>query len=499
MDQRPIPHLHAVVLAGGSGARFWPLSRELTPKQMLSIFGGESLITQAVRRIAPLIEDTALHVLTGETLRDELASHLRVSNNPTISSSQILAEPVPRNTAAAMALAAAHLLSIDPEAIMIVLPSDHLLESGAMWFETVALAVQAAEGGALVTIGLTPRTPETGYGYIRSGRELPGLSAGELSVRAVERFVEKPDLHTAEAYLADGSYLWNSGMLVARAASVLSQLRSVGRRGLTDDSSHGERIAAAAEQVASLPTREWTSAKARELFSELPSVPFDKAVLEVSERVVVLPVDLAWSDVGSLLSLGDLSTPDARGNVLLGHTIDVESRGVITYAPERLVATLGVSDLIVVDTADATLVAARDRAQDVRLVVDALRATGAREVVESRTAVRPWGSWTLLMRTDGFQIKSIDVEPGKRLSLQSHERRSEHWVVVEGDALVERDGEIVELTANESIYICAGTRHRLANPGTTRLRVIEVAVGDYLGEDDITRYEDDWGREEAGR
>jgi len=499
MDPLPIPHLHAVVLAGGSGARFWPLSRELTPKQMLSIFGGESLITQAVKRVAPLLEGGALHVLAGETLRDELTSHLRVSGDSRAASAEILAEPIARNTAAAMALAAAHLLASDPDSIMIVLPSDHLLESGPSWHAAVALAVEAAEGGALVTIGLTPRTPETGYGYIRAGRELPGLRVGELAVRAVEQFVEKPDLHTAQAYLADGSYLWNSGMLVAKAASVLSQLRSVGRRQLTPDSSHGELIASTAERVAALPTGEWTSDPARELFSALPAVAFDKAVLEVSERVAVLPVDLAWSDVGSLLSLGELATPDARGNILVGHTVDVESRGVISYAPERLIATLGVSDLIVVDTADATLVAAKDRAQDVRLVVDALKSTGAREVVESRTAVRPWGGWTLLMRTDGFQIKSIDVEPGKRLSLQSHERRSEHWVVVEGRALVERDGEHLELDQNESVYICAGTRHRLANPGSTRLRVIEVAVGDYLGEDDITRYEDDWGREEAHR
>ena len=499
MDTRPIPHLHAVILAGGSGARFWPLSRELTPKQMLTIFGGESLITQAVNRIAPLLGPGALHVLSGETLRDELRSHLTAVLDAATPIPDVLAEPLPRNTAAAMALAAAHLLTLDPEAIMIVLPSDHLLESGPEWQAAVALAVEAAQGGALVTVGLTPRSPETGYGYIRAGRALPGLREGNLCVHTVDRFVEKPDRHTAEAYLADGSYLWNSGMLVASAAAVLSQLRSVGRRGATADSSWGELIAEIAEKVAALPAQEWTSEPARELFAALPAVPFDKAVLEVSERVTVLPVDLAWSDVGSLMSLDSLGTPDARGNVLVGRAVDIESRGVTSYAPERLVATLGVSDLLVVDTADATLVVAKDRAQDVRLIVDALKAAGACEVAESRTSVRPWGSWTLLMRTKGFQIKSIDVAPGKRLSLQSHTRRSEHWVVVEGTAAVERDDETLQLSSNESVYICAGTRHRLANPGSIPLRVIEVAVGDYLGEDDITRYEDDWGREEAHR
>lgn len=494
MEPTPVPHLHAVVLAGGSGARFWPLSREISPKQMLSVFGGESLITQAVKRVAPLLNAGALHVLTGETLRDELRTHLTSGANAGLPEPDVLAEPLPRNTAAAMALAAARFVAIDPEAIMIVLPSDHLLESGPVWYEAVALAVEAAQGGALVTIGLTPRSPETGYGYIRAGAELPGLRRGDLAVHTADRFVEKPDRHTAEAYLADGSYLWNSGMLVASAAAVLEQLRLVGERQATPDSSHGELIASVAEQVAALSPAEWTSAEARELFAALPAVPFDKAVLEVSDRVAVLPVDIAWSDVGSLTALDALGEPDDRGNVLVGRAVDVDSHGITAYAPERLVATLGVSDLLVVDTADATLVAAKDRAQDVRLIVDRLKAAGASEVVEPRTAVRPWGSWTLLMRTARFQIKSIEVEAGKRLSLQSHTHRSEHWVVVEGAAVVERDGERIELTANESIYISAGTTHRLANEAATALRVIEVAVGDYLGEDDITRFDDDWGR-----
>lgn len=489
-----IPHLHAVVLAGGAGARFWPLSRELSPKQMLDVFGGVSLVTRAVARIEPLVEPGGLHVLTNERLLDELRNHLVAQDSIDGSSIDFLAEPVARNTAPAIALAAAYLAARDPEAIMIVLPSDHLLEAGDVWERTVRLACEAAEGGALVTIGLAPTAPEIGYGYIRAGRELPGFADETMRVHAVDSFVEKPDLATAREYVADGRYLWNSGMLVACATTVLSQLKSVGRRRVTPDSSHGEQIASTAEWLARLPNSEWTSAEARERFSALPSVQFDRAVLEVSERVAVVPTQLQWSDVGSLLSLATLAEPDGRGNVLVGDVHDLDSDGIIAYSAGRLIATLGLHDVVVVDSPDATLVAAKDRVQDVRLIVDALRAAGAPEVIASRESLRPWGSWTMLMRGEGFHIKSILVRPGQRLSLQSHTRRSEHWVVVEGRALVERDGETVELGPNESAYIPVGVKHRLSSIGEVPLRVIEVAVGDYLGEDDITRYEDDWSR-----
>lgn len=482
-----------MILAGGSGARFWPLSREMSPKQMLSIFGGESLITQAVERIRPLAGG-GLHVLTNERLRDEIGNHL--SAQPTLDGVlvEVLAEPTPRNTAPAMALAAAYLCANDPEAIMIVLPSDHLLECGPAWESAVRLAVEAAEGGALVTIGLKPRAPETGYGYIRAGRPLVGLESDGLSVHAVHEFVEKPDSATAETYLASGDYLWNSGMLVARAATILSQLRSVGRRDVSQDSRHGELIADTAEEIAALDPALWPVGAAHDAFAALPAVAFDKAVLEVSERVVVVPTDLDWSDVGSLLALETLDQPDEHGNVMVGRIHDVDSTGVIAYSADRLVATLGLSDLIVVDTADATLVADKSRAQDVRLIVDALKAADAPEVSTSRISLRPWGSWTLLLKSPGFQIKSIDVLPGKRLSLQSHTQRSEHWVVVQGVARVTKDDEVIELSANESAYIPAGAMHRLENAGTKALRVIEVAVGEYLEEDDIVRHEDDWNR-----
>ncbi|GAB4284801.1 MAG: mannose-1-phosphate guanylyltransferase/mannose-6-phosphate isomerase [Coriobacteriia bacterium] len=494
MNDQRIPHLHAIVLAGGSGTRFWPLSRELSPKQFVSIFGGVSLITRAVERIAGLAETGGVHVLTNERLADELGNHLKAQASLQGVAIDYLAEPTPRNTAPAIALAAAYLVRLDPDAVMVVLPSDHLIEDGAVWDRTMRLAVDLAEQGRLVTIGLEPTHAETGYGYIRAGAPIAGAERDGVSGREVERFVEKPERSAAEAFLAEGGYLWNSGMLVARADVVLRELDAAGAKAATPESAAAGTIAATAREVGALHPAEWTLPAARERFAALPAVPFDKAALEVSEVVAVVPTDMPWSDVGSLLALEQLAEPDERGNVLVGNVTDIDSEDTIVYSADRLVATLGLSDLVVVDTSDATLIARKDRAQDVRLIVDALKAAGAPEVVQNRSSLRPWGSWTMLLVGEGFQVKTIDVLPGCRLSLQSHAHRSEHWVVIEGHAKVEIDGDVFEVGPNESKYVPLGARHRLTNDGETLLRVVEVAVGDYLGEDDITRYQDDWAR-----
>lgn len=491
---KPIDHLHAVILAGGSGSRFWPLSRELGPKQLLSVFGGVSLITRAVQRVTDFCDLGSLHVVTNERLLDELRNHLKSQAGLKDLEIDYLAEPVPRNTAPAIALTAAHLLRYDPHAVMIVLPSDHLLEDGGVWSDTVTVAGSLAAEGYLVTIGLKPAGPETAYGYIRAGEAIEGERVGEAQGRLAAAFTEKPDLETARLFLERGDYLWNSGMLVARADVVLEQLEAAGRAAKTEESAHGERIVETARWLASLPKTEWTADEPRERFAGLPSVPFDKAALEVSERVAVVPADMEWSDVGSLLSLEKLAPPDERGNVRVGRVVDVDSRDVVAYSQDRLIATLGLDDVLVIDTPDATLVAKKDRAQDVRLVVEALKAVNAPEVVAARSSLRPWGSWTLLMKADDFQIKSIDVLPGHRLSLQSHQHRSEHWIVIEGVARVQRNDDVIELSANESIYLPAGAVHRLENAGDVPLKVIEVAVGEYLGEDDIVRYQDEYGR-----
>ena len=503
MTHTRIPHLHALILAGGSGTRFWPLSRELSPKQFVSIFGGVSLITRAVTRITPYTEDGGIHVLTNERLLDELRNHLK--SQPGLEGCDIdyLAEPTPRNTAPAIALAAAYLAQLDPDAIMVVLPSDHLLEDGERWERVLRSAVALAEQGRLVTLGLEPSRPETGYGYIRAGAPIgggagaatgaAGRAAGPLGFE-VAAFVEKPDRETAERFLAEGGYLWNSGMLVARASVVLAELAAAGARVATLESAPSAEIALVASKVAAEPPALWTKELAREWFSTLPSVPFDKAVLEVSEVVAVVPADLDWSDVGSLLALEQISPADERGNVFSGHVVDIGSEGSIVYSADRLVATIGLKDLIVVDTPDATLVAPKDRAQDVRLVVEALREADAPEIIETRSSLRPWGSWTRLTKGPGFQVKTIDVLPGHRLSLQSHQHRSEHWIVVEGHARITRAAEVFDVGPNESAYIPRGFVHRLENIGDVLLRVVEVAVGEDLSEGDITRYEDDWAR-----
>lgn len=481
-------HLYAVILAGGSGARFWPLSRELTPKQLLTIFGTESLIAQAVHRILPVVDSHAssVTIVTNERVLGELRNDLAGNKDRALREIDYMLEPAPRNTAPAIALAAAVLEAKDPEAIMIVLPSDHILDDGDEWRAVMASAVALAEASKLVTVGLQPTRPETGYGYIESAEELPEFSVDDVVPRRVARFVEKPDLETARGFLETGRFFWNGGMFVMRAAQVLDELASA--------SEDGAAIVHACRHLALTPREEWAGDEARGKFLELPEVSIDRALMERSPNVAVIPADLGWNDVGSLLALETLVGPDERGNVRVGRGVDVESSDCVVYSTDRLVATLGLEDLLVIDTADATLVCPKDRAQDVRLVVDALRAVGAGEVVQARTSQRPWGSWTTLLEGQNFRIKLIEVNPGAKLSLQKHHHRSEHWVVVSGSALATRGDESYEVHVNESTIIPIGERHRLENCGLVPLRVIEVQVGEYVGEDDIVRLQDEYER-----
>ena len=309
----------------------------------------------------------------------------------------------------------------------------------------------------------------------------------------MERFVEKPDTETAQRYLEAGNYYWNSGMLVAKARVILSEIEAARASG-APAAADNVHIVEVARQIAALPADRRLSPASYQRFETLAKVSFDNAVLELSKHVEVVPTTMTWSDVGSLLSLEDLVGPDSAGNRVIGTGVAVDSSGTLIYSPERLVATLGVHDLLVVDTSDATLIAARDRAQDVRKVVDALAKQGAPELREPKVSARPWGTWTIAQEGAGFKVKEIVVTPGSRLSLQSHEQRSEHWVVVEGSAVVTRDGEEIVLEAGQSAYIPARTQHRLENRGASDAHIIEIQVGPYLGEDDITRYDDDFQR-----
>jgi mannose-1-phosphate guanylyltransferase / mannose-6-phosphate isomerase len=481
------PRIYATILAGGSGQRFWPLSRELNPKQLLSMFGTESLIAAAVHRILPFSgSGSSVVVATNERLFDELRNHLTAQEDTELHSVRYIQEPLPKNTAPAIALAAATFVAEDPDAIMVVLPSDHLLEDGQVWADCINAAARVAEAGYLVTIGIRPTRPETGYGYISAAEELPEYAVGEAVPHAVAEFVEKPDLPHAEEYVASGRYYWNAGIFVMKAAQVLDELDKAGGAQAA--------IADAARWIAAQPTAERNGEEARQRFAALEPLSIDKAVMEISSHVAVIPASLKWSDVGSLLALEDVAEADGNGNVRDGRGVDIESRNNIVYSGDRLVATLGVEDLIIVDTTDATLVVPKERAQDVRQVVDALKEMGAPEVTQPKVSLRPWGAWQSLLDSSGFQIKLIEVKPGSRLSLQSHRHRSEHWIVVSGTALVTRNDESIEVHANESVFLPVGAVHRLENCGKVPLKLIEVQVGEYLGEDDIIRYEDDWAR-----
>ena len=481
-------HPYAVVLAGGGGQRFWPLSRELSPKQLLTMFGQESLIAQAVRRILPFTGDgSRVMVVTNERLFDELRNHMIAQPDERLQTVRYLQEPLARNTAPAIALAAAVLEAEDPGAVMVVLPSDHLLEDGQLWADCMNAAVGAAAAGYLVTIGITPTRAETGYGYIRAGAALPEFASGEAIPRVAAQFTEKPDRVRAESFVADGQYYWNAGIFAMRAGSVLDELVAAG--------GDAAKIADVCRWFAAQSPEAQRGDEARERFASLSSLSIDYAVMERSQRVVVIPAALRWDDVGSLLSLERLAEPDACGTVRVGRGVDIDSRDSIVYSTDRLVATLGLQGMVVVDTADATLVLPKERVQDVRLVVEALKALGTPEVSQTKVSLRPWGSWTSLLRGDGFHIKLIEVTPGARLSLQRHDRRSEHWIVLEGTATVVRGDELIEVATNESVFIQVGARHRLANNTQQPLRLIEVQVGEYVGEDDIVRMEDDWARD----
>ncbi len=474
-------NLYGVILAGGSGTRFWPLSREMTPKQLLRVFGTESLIWQTIKRLMPIIQQDQVYVISNSKLAEEIRTRLITEKEP-FDKIGYLMEPEARNTAPAIGLAAAHLSTINPDAVMAVLPSDHLIGNPDDFLACLKHAESLANSGYLVTLGLKPNRPETGFGYIKLGTALERFNDSHVSY-IVDHFVEKPDKETAEYYLESGDYFWNSGMFVFKASTILDEIRK-----LMPD------LHNLLKRFKELSLDEWGSEEACSIFSLAESTSIDYGIMERSDKVAVIPVDLDWSDVGSLVAIGDFLAADERGNTTSGNVIDIGSKNSIVYGENRLVATLGLEDMIVVDTHDATLVCPKDRAQDVRKVVDVLKAKNATEYLVHRTMYRPWGNYTLLEHGPGFKIKIIEVKPGARLSLQMHHHRSEHWVVISGTATVTRGEEVFNVHVNESTFIPPSTVHRLENPGMIPLKIIEVQNGEYLEEDDIVRTEDDYAR-----
>jgi len=474
-------HLYPVIMAGGSGTRFWPLSRQLFPKQLLRIMGDETLIQQTMRRVICASAPHRVMISTNPAQAESI--RVQLSDWKEALADNFVLEPEGRNTAPAIALVALELVRRDPDAIMLVVPADHIVKGQRAFDSAVALAAMLANQDYLVTFGIKPIRPETGYGYIRPNRKVTLKKLGRLKGHPVSRFVEKPDAAKAAQYLKAGDYYWNSGMFIWRAATILEEIRLQ-----QPVLFHGiDEIGRLIQERASRQAMD-------DVYRTLPSISIDTGVMERSKRAAIVPVSFQWSDVGSWGSLDEVTPKNKSGNVVVGRVVDVDSHRTIIYGDRRLVATIGLADMVVVDTPDATLVCPKSRAQDVKQLVDILKRQRAPEHLEHLTVHRPWGSYTVLEEGLGYKVKRVTVKPGGRLSLQMHHRRSEHWVVIAGTARVTRGDEVFGLKVGHSTEIPVETRHRLENPGQETLHIIEVQNGPYLGEDDIVRFQDDYGR-----
>lgn len=465
-----------VILAGGSGTRLWPVSRSLFPKQFARLAGDRSLFEQTVHRLAALgLSD--LIIVGNEAHRFVIAEQLRGCD---IERPAILLEPEGRNTAGAIALAANAAMARDRDAILFIVPADHWIGNVEELGRGLTVAVEAAKAGHIVAFGIRPQSPHAGYGYIQSGAALSGIAGAH----AIQTFREKPDAATAKTWLAEGGWLWNSGMFCFRARDATEQLNRS-----APEIAEGAAAAFTGAQIDGDFRRPESKA-----FLAMPSVPFDIAVMERTTRGAVVPVELQWTDLGDWDAIQQILPADKSGNTLIGDVFALNTRNSVVRSDGPLVATLGVEDLVVIATDDSLLVASRDVSQQVRDVVERLKNEGRTEADIHTSVHRPWGSYRSLALGERFQVKEITVRPGAQLSLQLHRHRSEHWVVVSGAALVTINGEEKIVHETESVYVPVGAEHRLANPGKIPLRLIEVQTGSYLGEDDIIRLEDSFGR-----
>jgi len=464
-----------VIMAGGSGTRLWPLSRQLYPKQFHALNGKQTLLQQTVTRLDGTGAGEPL-LICNEEHRFLVAEQLRLIGH---GDATIVLEPTGRNTAPAIALAALRATEAGEDPVLLVLAADHAMKDVANFHAAIATALPLAEAGHLVTFGIVPDRAETGYGYIRRGDPLAD-NAGF----SVANFAEKPDRATAERYVASGDYFWNSGIFMFRASRYLEEL------GLH----RPDILEAARRAVASTrPDMQFVRVDA-EAFAACPSESIDYAVMEKTNAAAMVPLDAGWNDIGSWAALWEVLPRDGNGNALSGDVVAVKSRNNLVHAEDRLVTLLGVDDLVVVETSDAILVARRDAVQDVKRVVDRIASDGRSEHFSHRKVYRPWGQYDSVDFGDRHQVKRITVKPGAKLSTQMHHHRAEHWVVVRGTARVYRGDEVIVLSENQSTYIPLGEVHALENPGKIPLELIEVQSGSYLGEDDIVRFEDSYGR-----
>ncbi len=466
-----------VILSGGTGSRLWPLSRELYPKQFLPLIDANTLLQNTLLRVQNIAAIEAPLVICNEEHRFMVAEQLRTLG---IAPTATILEPSGRNTAPAVAVAALQTMAEGADPVLLVLPADHLIADVEKFQRTVEQAVPYAEAGKLITFGIVPTLPATGYGYIKAGKPWT-----DDSVYSVERFVEKPDAATAQTYLNSGAYYWNSGMFMFRASVVLEELEH-----LAPDIFNACRKAQQSGR-ADLDFLRLDKAA----FEACPSDSIDYAVMEKTANALVVPLDVGWSDIGAWSALWTVKKRDADGNVVAGDVLTVATRNSYIRSENRLVATVGVDNLVVVETADALLVAHKERVQEVKDIVGRLKLSRREEWRSHRKVYRPWGTYDSVDIAGRFQVKRITVNPGARLSLQMHHHRAEHWTVVSGTARVTKGDKVFLLTENQSTYIPVGTPHRLENPGKIPLELIEVQSGGYLGEDDIVRLDDVYGRQ----
>lgn len=469
---------YAIVLAGGSGTRLWPLSRSSKPKQLLCLNGAESLLQQTVRRVLPMVDASHVVTVTSAEYRFEVAGQL-LALDPALAGG-VLAEPMGRNTLPAIAWAVARIARETPDALIGVFSSDHAVANDESFLRAWQSAEAAAKEGYVALFGMQPTGPATGYGYIQSGKPLAGANSGPLSeVHQAARFVEKPDLATAQGYLAEGGYYWNGGMFVFRADRFMEMVKQ-----------HQPQIFTATQTL----VEKNDALAAADVYASMPDLSIDYGLLELADNVAVVPVDMGWSDLGSWESIYQQRDKDVQGNMLEGDVLAIDSQDNLIWSEHGLVATMGVANLAVVQTRDATLICPRGRVQDLKQLVAAVKESHAHLTEIHLTVTRPWGSYTILEEGPGYKIKRILVNPGAKLSMQMHYHRSEHWVVIEGTARITNGEQDIYLEENQSTYIPKTNRHRLENPGKVALQIIEIQSGPYLEEDDIVRFDDVYGR-----
>lgn len=474
-------NIHPVILSGGSGTRLWPLSRANYPKQLLPLVGKETMLQATLARAAALSNTQAPIIVCNTEHRFLIQEQCEAIK---IKPEAIYLESAGRNTAPAIALAAFHLSQIDENALMIVLPADHVIDDQVAFAQAVETAKVAAQEDYLVTFGVVPSAPETGYGYIKAGTALSFATPIALAAYQVQSFFEKPNRETATAYLQEGGYTWNSGMFVFTAKNYLQELQR-----------HRPDIFAAVQKAWQEKTTDLGFIlPGKDAFTASPSDSIDYAIMQVTDRAAVVPAQFGWSDVGSWDSLWQIAPKDGDGNVTSGDTLVFDTQKSYIRAENRLVAVIGLDDVIVIETADAVLVMHKSKAQHLKTAIQQLESSQRTEHLDHLRVHRPWGWYEGIDKGERFQVKRIMVKPGEKLSLQMHHHRAEHWVVVSGTAKVTVENQETLFTENQSTYIPLGKSHRLENPGKIPLHLIEVQSGTYLGEDDIVRFEDSYGR-----